>query len=64
MVEKVTDKQLKFIRDIEDLLGREFTGSSKKEASEFISKNYDEYRQALELERELDAVVCESRYGH
>lgn len=37
-----TDKQLKFIRDIESALNIEFDGKTKEDASEWIS-NYIDY---------------------
>ena len=47
-----TQKQLDFIRIIEGYVCNKFTGTTKQEASEFISKNYDDYKKARNEENE------------
>ena len=46
---KATDKQLNYIRDIEDALGYafDFTNGTKEEASEYISKHITEYKKYM-----------------
>lgn len=41
-----TEKQLKFIAEIEKTLNIKFTGTTKKQASDFIKANYNEFRKA------------------
>lgn len=47
---KPTAKQIDFINSIEDLTGIPFTGSTKQEATRYISENIDEFRRREELE--------------
>ena len=47
---EITIKQQNYIDVITDKLGIEFTGKTKAEAREFISKNIDEYRQVVYIE--------------
>lgn len=42
--DKPTEKQLDFISAMEELGCEKFTGTTKKEASEYISRNIDLYR--------------------
>lgn len=46
---KPTDRQIDFINSIEDLTGVRFTGSTKQEATRYISDNIDEFRKQEEL---------------
>ena len=61
-----TEKQIDFIHAIEDMLGVEFHGETKKEASAFINEYVDEFYEEQHYRNELDAVVLEfemSRWG-
>lgn len=48
-----TERQLRFIREIEDVLGITFDGATKKEASEWIDKHIS----AFELETLDDFAI-------
>lgn len=41
---KPTDKQLDFIDNIEKVLDISFTGETRKEASDFIAENIEEFK--------------------
>lgn len=41
---KPTEKQLAFIADMEEIVGEQFEGTTKQEASEWISAHIDDYR--------------------
>lgn len=41
---KPTQKQLDFIADIEEFVPEKFTGTTKKEASEYISRNKEQFK--------------------
>lgn len=41
---KPTEKQLEFIRNMEEFIDEEFEGTTRKEASEFIDRNINKYR--------------------
>ena len=45
-MDNVTEKQLKLIKNITAELGVKFTGTTKKEASEFISKHINNYKHS------------------
>ena len=49
-----TERQLRFIHEIEDVLGIRFEGATKKEASEWISKHIS----AFELETIDDFAIA------
>lgn len=55
---KATQKQLDFIREIEFFVGEDFKGTTKKEASEYISRNIDEFN----LEQEKDGCLQEIQH--
>lgn len=42
--ESITKKQLEFIRDIEDVVGIPFIGTTKRDASKYISDHIDEFK--------------------
>lgn len=44
-----TEKQLKFIEDIQEFTGEVFNGNTKKEASKFISENIEQYKLEMEV---------------
>ncbi|MCY8810631.1 hypothetical protein P8907_20630 [Bacillus atrophaeus] len=46
---KVTEKQLRLIRDMELILNEKFTGDTIREASAFISRFMEEYEEAKEI---------------
>ena len=46
---KPTEKQLKFIEDIQEFTGKVFNGNTKKEASKFISENIEQYKLEMEV---------------
>lgn len=46
---KPTEKQINFIRDIQEWTGEQFTGTTKKEASKFISENIEQYKLEMEV---------------
>ena len=56
---KATDKQLKFIKAIEEFVGEEFTGTTKKEASEYISRNIDEFNREQAKDEVLSGIQHE-----
>lgn len=56
---KPTDKQIDFINSIEDLTGVPFTGSTKQDATRYISENIDEFRRREELEGWAFALMHE-----
>ena len=45
--DKPTKKQLDFIADIQEFTGTLFTGSTKSEASKYISDNIERYKLAI-----------------
>ena len=47
-----TKKQMDFIRDISSLVNVKFDGKTKKDASEYISKHIDRFKQLQEAEAE------------
>lgn len=53
---KATEKQLEFIRRIEDKTGHSFDyeNGTKEEASRYISKHIDEYNRYMDKHYELD----------
>ncbi len=55
---RATDKQLEFIKAIEEFVSEKFTGSTKKEASEYISRNIDEFNR----EYEKDSVLFDIQH--
>ena len=62
--EKPTQKQLEYIHDIEEVLGTEFKGSTKKEASIWLNKKVPMYKQELkqmELDREAELDMIDAR---
>lgn len=44
VLEPPTERQLDFIESIQDVLGIEFGGSTKAEASEWIDEHFEEYK--------------------
>ena len=46
---KPTEKQIDFIKDIQEWTGKQFTGTTKEEASKFIDENIEEYRLEMEV---------------
>ena len=61
MIMPATKKQLDYIKDISDELGYEFTGTTKAEASEWLSKYVLEYKhycfeRQVEYEAHLDVI--------
>ena len=48
-MQMATEAQLNLISKIERLVDEQFTGRTKREASDYIERNYDEFK---ELERE------------
>lgn len=47
-----TDKQLRFIQDIEDYLGVPFNGTTKEDATKYLSKYAPIFQDMIELEYE------------
>ena len=47
-----TEKQLAFIKIIEGYVQEKFSGSTKEEATAYISRNVDTYRKARKWENE------------
>lgn len=47
-----TEKQLKFIQDIEDYLGVPFDGTTKEDAIKYLSKYAPIFQDMIELEYE------------
>lgn len=41
---KPTEKQLAFIRNMEEFVGEQFKGTTRKEASEYIDRNIEMYK--------------------
>lgn len=62
VMRKATDKQLQLIARMESLINKKFTGSTIKEASEFISKHMDEYHEQKELVAESDILYNDIYY--
>lgn len=62
VVRKATGKQLQLIAQMESLINKKFTGSTIKEASEFISKHMDEYQEQKELVAESDILYDDIYY--
>lgn len=52
-MKKATKNQLRLIKDMELLLNIKFNGTTIKEASDFISKHYQEYKKAQDFIFEL-----------
>jgi hypothetical protein len=48
-----TGKQLRFIKDIEDILDVKFTGRTVKTASKFIQKHITEYSARMDTEKKI-----------
>ena len=46
MFEQPTAKQIAFIADMEKAIGEQFTGSSKEDASRWISEHKEEFEDA------------------
>lgn len=62
---EATQKQLEFIRIIEGYVCEKFTGRTKKEASEYISKHYEEYTEIRKEEDEyLNMNNWAMKYGY
>lgn len=59
--DKPTYKQLNFIKELEDEYGEEFTGTTKGEAADYISKwkKYDDERRRQDC-IENEAVICKT----
>ena len=61
MAMPATQKQLSYIKDISDELGYEFTGATKQEAHEWLSKYVPEYKRycfqrQIDYEAQLDVI--------
>ena len=54
---KPTEKQLRFIADIEEFVGEQFRGTTKKEATEYISRNIERYKLLT-----MDNYILENGY--
>lgn len=54
---KPTEKQLQFIADIEEFVGEQFRGTTKKEATEYISRNIERYKLLT-----MDNYILENGY--
>ena len=39
-----TERQIKYIKAIQEFVGEEFTGTTKNEASNYIDRNIEEYK--------------------
>ena len=48
----LTPRQLDLIADIEDVVGIQFTGETKQEASVYIDEQLDDYRLMKEVQGE------------
>lgn len=60
IINSPTDRQLDFIKNIEDLTGVPFTGHTKKDATEYIEANIAEFRKKEWLEGEYQALTYEN----
>ena len=49
---KPTEKQINFIKIIESYISEKFIGTTKQEASDYISRNITQYREIKEIEDE------------
>lgn len=47
MEERPTHRQVEYIAAIEDVLGEKFRGSTKQEASDYIRRNADAYKEEV-----------------
>lgn len=54
---KPTEKQLQFIADIEEFVDEQFKGTTKKEATEYISRNIERYKLLT-----MDNYILENGY--
>ena len=52
-----TEKQLQFIEDIQEFVGEQFKGTTKKEASEYIGRNIEKYKLLS-----MDNYIIENGY--
>ena len=43
-INKPTERQIKYIKAIQEFVGEEFTGTTKNEASNYIDRNIEEYK--------------------
>lgn len=59
----ITDKQQAYIESIEDVVGVPFNGSTKEEASAYISEHVDEFRKRSALEGELDFIAQHPKFS-
>ena len=59
-VKQATQKQLDFIKIIEGYTCIKFTGTTKKEASEYISENYEMYKK---VRKEEDSAMNENNWA-
>lgn len=41
---KPTERQMEFINDMEEWISEKFTGTTKQEATEYISKHIEQYK--------------------
>lgn len=57
MVIKPTEKQLQFIADIEEFVDERFKGTTKEEATEYISRNIERYKLLT-----MDNYILENGY--
>ena len=60
-----TEKQLNFIREIEDTLGYEFDfkNGTKQDATNYITKHIDEYRAYIDGDYQLRSLQMELDNG-
>lgn len=59
---KITEKQAKFIKDIYMVTGYEFKGKTKSEAREYISNCIDEYYKNKDYVKKQLIVIKDSEY--
>lgn len=61
MTERATQKQLAYIKDIQNETGLFFTGTTKEDAMKYLDQNIPVYKQILEArqlmhEAEMEAI--------
>lgn len=63
MTERATQKQLAYIKDIQDETGIVFTGTTKEDAMKYLDKNIPVYKQILEERQLMHEVEMEAIDG-
>lgn len=59
MFNDITEKQMNFIESICELLEIEFKGTTKKDASNFISANIEEFKVQQSMDNALNQILYE-----